>query len=77
MKKIFTFVKNVVDTGLLGGVLSQKKANHPDAPAGVNNWGALIGGVVSSLAFLMLLYFWLTGKISDDQFQEGVNALPK
>jgi len=75
MKKIFKVIKNIIDAGLLGGMLSNKKANHPDAPAGSVNWGAVVGGIASSIALLALVYLLVTGKITFDEFKEGQELL--
>lgn len=72
--KILKGVVKVADQAVLGGVLSNKGEDTSDAPRGVVDKVKLFGSALSSLAFLILLYLLLTGKIDFDQFKEAVDA---
>lgn len=79
MKKKKGLLKKVgtaLDTALLGGVIFSKNSATDESPAGSINKPALLGGVISSIALLVLLYLLATGKISFDEFKEGVEAIP-
>jgi hypothetical protein len=66
-------VVKVVDTAVLGGVLSNKNSDSPDAPKGkIDALATLLGGIVSSLALLAFLYMFVTGKISLDELKEMI-----
>jgi hypothetical protein len=65
-------VVKVVDTAVLGGVLSNKNSDSPDAPKGKIDVATLLGGIVSSLALLAFLYMFVTGKISLDELKEMI-----
>ncbi|MCE7996416.1 MAG: hypothetical protein HEP71_30845 [Roseivirga sp.] len=74
-KGLLKTIINVVDSALLGGVLQNKQSSTESHPVGAVNWPHLIGGVVSSIALGVLVYLLATGKISFDEFQEGVKTV--
>jgi hypothetical protein len=70
--KILKGIVKVADTAILGGVLSNKNSDSPDSPKGQIDTSALIGGIASSLALIAFIYLLATGKISFDEFKEGI-----
>lgn len=71
LKKVFQFV----DSAVLGGVFQNKQSSTDSHPTGMVNWPHLIGGVISSVALGVLVYLLATGKISFDEFKEGVTTI--
>lgn len=72
--KILKGAVKIVDQALLGGIISNKKDNTVEYPTGRIDYARLIGGIASSLALLVFLYLLATGKISFDEFKEGIEA---
>ena len=68
--KIIKGIVKVVDTAILGGVLSNKNSDSPDSPKGNIDVATLVGGVVSSLALIAFIYMFVTGKITFEELKE-------
>ena len=75
IKGILKVVGKIADGALLGGVFQNKNSEAPDSPVGHTDKVKLIGGVVSSIALLVLIYLLATDKISFDEFQQGVESI--
>lgn len=67
MKKILKTIGQIVNHGLLGGILTNKSTITPDSPQGKWDKGALVGGLISSLITIFMLWLFFTGKLTFDQ----------
>lgn len=72
--KILGGVLKVVDKVALGGVIGNKNKDTAESPKGQIDKMSLIKGILFSVAMLVLLYLLVTGKISFDEFIEGVEV---
>lgn len=73
--KLIKGAGKVLDGAVLGGVIQNKKGYTDDSPTGQVDKVRLFGGVLSSIALIVLLYLLATGKISFEEFQQGIEAV--
>lgn len=70
--KILKGALRIVDNAVLGGVITNKRENNEAAPAGSFDHQRLIGQIIAGIVTLVFLYLLATGKISFDEFKQGV-----
>lgn len=70
MKKVLKTIGQIVNHGLLGGVLTNKKTVTSDSPIGSWDKPALAGSIFSSIVTIVVLYLFATGKLTFDQLTQ-------
>ena len=68
MKKLLKKVKDVAEVALLGGVNTLKNSDSSDSPLGKTPKAKAIGGILSSVALILLLIALISGKLSLSDF---------